>query len=232
MPATEGAGLPVSEAHHLVARAAQRRLAFRHLGEADPVFARLAEHHPDTDPFDWDGYGRTDHDLFRTLVFLIIGQAVTKDVATRQYDDLTELAGGPLTPAHVADLTMDDLARIGIPPFKATALTMVTDAISEDRLDLAALDELLDEQVCQVLTLLPGVGRWAVELFLIRGLHRPDVLPGSDPGLRRTVQREWNLPALPTSRDVDVMSGYWRPYRSFAAALLWASQRDSAASPT
>lgn len=211
------------EQHIESARSTQRRRAYDHLGEQEPVLRTLVALHGLADPFDWDGYGRTGHNRFRTFAFLIIGQAVTRYVAAEQYDAATRGAGEPLTAQAVAGLGHPGLITAGLAPFKATALIALSRAIIENRLDLDDLDEITDDQILSLLTRIPGVGRWAVELFLIRGLHRPDVLPGSDPALRSAIQRSWSLPALPSASRLDALAGSWRPYRSFASALLWAS---------
>ncbi|MGY2700714.1 DNA-3-methyladenine glycosylase family protein [Nocardioides sp. HB32] len=220
---TEGAGLTVREAHDGPARSMQRRRAWLHLAREDAVLARLAASYPETDPFEWGDHGPRGHDLFRTLAFLIVGQAVTPSVAAEQYDVLNGLVGGELTPGSIAGVGVADVERAGVARFKAVAIGALAQAVNSDRVSLEALDELPDEQICQVLTLLPGVGRWAVELFLIRGYHRPDVFPASDPVLRHAIRRQWAMASLPTPGAADALAAGWRPHRSFAAALLWAT---------
>jgi DNA-3-methyladenine glycosylase II len=158
------------------------------------------------------------------MIFLIVGQAVTPAVAEGQYEVIEKLAQGQVTPAQIAGIDTADYERAGVPRFKALAVVALTHAVNSGRVSLEALDELPDEQICQVLTLLPGVGRWVAELFLIRGLHRPDVFPATDPVLRHAIRRQWNMESVPTRWSAGAMAASWRPYRSFAAALLWASQ--------
>jgi DNA-3-methyladenine glycosylase II len=42
-------------------------------------------------------------------------------------------------------------------------------------------------------------------------------------GLRVAVQRQWRLPDRPAAREVEERARPWSPYRTYAAALLWAS---------
>ena len=42
-----------------------------------------------------------------------------------------------------------------------------------------------DETIVERLTEIRGIGRWTVEMLLIFTLHRPDVLPVTDLGVRR-----------------------------------------------
>ena len=194
-----------------------------HLANEDPVLATLSTRHSQADPFKWDVYDRTGEDRFRVLAFLTIGQVVTQRVAAEQYDNLTRIADEPLGADGVIRLATDGLTDAGIAKFKVTAHLALASAIIEDRIDLDELDELEDEETCHLLTAIPGIGRWAVELILIRGLQRPDVLPASDHGIKRAIQRAWGLPALSGAAETDAPADCWRPYRSFAAALMWAS---------
>ena len=60
-------------------------------------------------------------------------------------------------------------------------------------------------------------------MFLIHQLHRPDILPAGDVGIRHAVHRAYDLGERPSEPDVAALATAWAPYRSFASALLWAS---------
>jgi DNA-3-methyladenine glycosylase II len=60
-------------------------------------------------------------------------------------------------------------------------------------------------------------------MFLLAQLHRSDVLPAGDMGIRRAIERAWALPVVPTIKAVEAMGAAWAPYRTYAAALLWRS---------
>ncbi len=68
-----------------------------------------------------------------------------------------------------------------------------------------------------------GIGSWSADMFLLRELGRPDVLPSVDVGVRKAMQRAYGLPAPPTPAEVDLLGEKWRPHRSLAAAYLFAS---------
>jgi DNA-3-methyladenine glycosylase II len=69
----------------------------------------------------------------------------------------------------------------------------------------------------------PGIGEWTAEMFLIFQLHRADVLPAADVGIRRGIQKTWELDGPPSVQETLRRGEPWRPYRTFAAALLWRS---------
>ena len=64
-------------------------------------------------------------------------------------------------------------------------------------LDLKS-DDLSDDEVRERLMAVEGIGPWSADMFLLRELGRPDVLPSEDVGVRKAVQRAYGLPAPPT----------------------------------
>lgn len=72
-----------------------------------------------------------------------------------------------------------------------------------------------------VLTRVRGVGPWSVDMFLIFGLLRPDVLPVGDLGVRKGMQRYFALNALPGPGDMEALAAPWQPYRSVASWYMW-----------
>jgi DNA-3-methyladenine glycosylase II len=79
-------------------------------------------------------------------------------------------------------------------------------------IDIAHMDGLPDDKIIAVFTAIRGVGLWTAQMFLIHQLHRPDVLPAADLGIRRAVQVAWRLPAMPAIGQVQDR-GVWAPYR-------------------
>jgi DNA-3-methyladenine glycosylase II len=95
--------------------------------------------------------------------------------------------------------------------------------VESGALDLDRLADLPDDEVRERLMAVKGIGRWSADMFLLRELGRPDVLPSGDVGIRKAVQKACGLPALPTLAEVDLLGEKWRPHRSLAAAYLFAS---------
>jgi DNA-3-methyladenine glycosylase II len=85
---------------------------------------------------------------------------------------------------------------------------------------LAALRRLDDEEIVERLTAVRGVGRWTVEMLLIR-LGRPDVLPAHDYGVRKGFHRAFGTRGLPTPAQVLRRGEQWRPYRTVVSWYLW-----------
>ena len=67
-------------------------------------------------------------------------------------------------------------------------------------------------------------------MFLIHQLHRGDILPAGDLGIRAAVRNLDSLSEVPTIEAVRARGEAWKPYRTYAAALLWRSLPSAARS--
>ena len=58
-------------------------------------------------------------------------------------------------------------------------------------------------------------------MFLMFQLARPDVLATGDLGVRRAVERAYELDELPSAAELTAMAEAWKPYRTAACLVLW-----------
>jgi DNA-3-methyladenine glycosylase II len=54
-------------------------------------------------------------------------------------------------------------------------------------------------------------------------LQRPDVVAPGDLGLRRAIERAYELESLPSAIEVARLAERWRPHRTLACRYLWRS---------
>jgi len=73
---------------------------------------------------------------------------------------------------------------------------------------------------------IPGIGPWTAGYVALRALGDPDVLLADDLGVRRAA-RALGLPGDPAA--LRARAEAWRPWRSYATHLLWASLGSSGA---
>jgi 3-methyladenine DNA glycosylase/8-oxoguanine DNA glycosylase len=80
---------------------------------------------------------------------------------------------------------------------------------------------MTDEELIERLTTIRGIGRWTVEMLLIFGLGRADILPVDDYGVRKGFALTYSKKDLPKPKELMKLGEKWRPYRSIASWYFW-----------
>lgn len=163
-------------------------------------------------------------DAYGALVRSIIGQQLSTKAARTIYGRFTDLFGG-VTPAPDEVLTTpdEDLRAAGLSGRKAEYLRDLARQVESGALDLDSLHLLPDEEVTSRLVAVRGLGRWTADMFLMFHLGRPDVLPVRDLGIRRAVERAYELDRMPEPAKLCQMAEPWKPHRTLACLYLWES---------
>ena len=157
---------------------------------------------------------------FPSLVLLILEQQVSLASAAAAFARVRTRAGA-MTPTALLATTAEELREDGVSRQKDRYLRALSVAVDSGALDLDALTRCSDEEVLTRLTVLPGIGRWTAEAYLLACLDRPDVWPVGDRALQVAVGERLGLDQVPTAADLEVLGERWRPHRSTAARLLW-----------
>jgi DNA-3-methyladenine glycosylase II len=189
---------------------------------ADPSMKDLVDAQPDLDP---DGlFDRLPNDLWGALVLQVTGQQLSLASAAAILSRLEALHGGRMpTPAELLDTDAETLRGIGFSYAKAAYLHDLAARLQDGRLDLDRLDALDDDAARSALTEVKGVGRFTADGVLMLSLRRPDVWPAADLALRRAVERVWGLDSPASIEQVDALGERFRPWRTLAAAYLYAT---------
>jgi AraC family transcriptional regulator of adaptative response / DNA-3-methyladenine glycosylase II len=161
-------------------------------------------------------------DPFEASIRALLGQQVTVVAATTlagrfaaqfgaayQGDGLTHRFP---TPAEVAKLTADRIAKIGMPGKRGAAIHALACALTAGtlRLDAAAdLDDFVER-----LVEMPGIGPWTAHYLAMRALHLPDAFPAMDLGVQKAL-------GMSGKRAAEERAEAWRPYRAYAVLHLW-----------
>ena len=64
-----------------------------------------------------------------------------------------------------------------------------------------------------------GIGPWTIQSALLWGIAAPDAHPTRDVALLRAARVHY--PDIADLKDLDRVSERWKPYRGWAARLLW-----------
>lgn len=81
--------------------------------------------------------------------------------------------------------------------------------------ELLSLETRSNEEICQRLLPLRGVGRWSAEYVLLRGFGRIEVFPGDDVGAQKNLQALFALADKPTYEQIQELTARWQPYAGF-----------------
>jgi len=162
---------------------------------------------------------------FGTLMEVIIAQQVST-ASARAISGRLEERMGRVTPEAFIALTDADLRTVGFSRQKTLYGRDLAAHFLEGKLSLAKLRRMEDEPAIEALSAVKGIGRWSAEVFLLFALQRPDVMPAQDLALLVAAQRMKGWRARPEPKKLLKLAETWRPYRSYAARMLWHYYRN------
>ena len=201
--------------------------ALDHLRAADPVLAGLIDRAADKG--DLTRYVEAEYkpelEPYGSLIRAIVGQQLSVAAARSMWNKLLDAFGGSAPdPQTLLDMDIDELRRkCGLSRAKAASLRSLAEHVLDGRLELDRFGEMADAEVEAELIAVKGIGPWTTHMFLMTQLGRPDILAPGDLGIRRGVQFAYGLDELPSADEVVIRAEVWRPWRSVACRLLWAS---------
>jgi DNA-3-methyladenine glycosylase II len=190
----------------------------------DPVMAGLIADHGGPLPLEPDSRGRPQ-DHYGALVRSIAGQQLSVGAARAIWNRLIDRYGGRTpTPQEILAEEPEELrAACGFSRAKVASLRSLAEHVLDGRLELDRLHALDDEKVIEELVAVKGIGVWTAQMFLMFTLHRPDVLPVGDLGVRNAAMRAYGLEAPPAPDELTAIAEAWRPQRTRASLYLWRS---------
>lgn len=131
------------------------------------------------------------------------------------------------TPEQILNASDELLRSAGVSRNKMLAIRDLAQKAAEGVVPTRTQARRLENDVLiERLTSIRGVGVWTVEMLLIFGLGRMDVLPVTDYGVRKGFQRTFKTRALPTAKQMLRRGEKWRPYRSIASWYLWRAAEE------
>lgn len=187
--------------------------------EVDPLMARLIAERPGLRvPGAWDG--------LELAIRAVLGQQITVVAAIKLAGKLVAQYGEPLRSSlpgltHVFPepgvLAAADLATLGMPKSRGRTLSGVAQALLDD----PWLFEPGREGGVARLLALHGIGDWTAQYIALRQLRDMDGFPSGDIGLVNALAALEGVPV--TARQLLQRAQVWRPFRGYAAQVLWTS---------
>lgn len=190
-------------------------LAKKHFKKSDPVLYRAARLYTIDDI-------RRSPDVFRDLIHAIVNQQLSGKAADTIFGRLETLTGrASITPKSILKLRPSSLRACGLSAAKAETIRGLARAVMDEKFDLRTIHAHPDEKVVELLTSVKGIGPWTAEMILMFSLGRVDIFSKGDLGLRKGIMRLYGLRTMPSERTMDRLARAWKPYRTYAARILW-----------
>lgn len=177
-------------------------------------------------PGAWDG--------FELTIRAILGQQISVKAATTLAGRIAARYGEKLQ--LTADSDEAELNRIFPPAERLVRARFNNLGVLQSRVDTIRrvasavvsgdlhFDVAQDPQeFCTTLKSIRGIGDWTAQYIAMRALKTPDAFPGSDLGLIKAIEQ----PNRVTPKELLTRAENWRPWRAYAAMLLWSSLSNS-----
>jgi len=194
-------------------------IAVSALKQSDPILAAVIDRVGDCT------LDQTQHpgDLLYSLSRSIISQQLSTKAASAIHRRFLTLYSGLPTAQAILDTADEDLRGVGLSRSKVLYMRDLADNVLNGLPTLTDLETIDDEAIIQTLTQVKGIGHWTVQMMLIFRLHRWDVLPVDDLGIRTGIRRAYQYSDIPNKAAIEELGKVWQPYRTIASWYLWRS---------
>lgn len=161
-----------------------------------------------------------DTDLFSAVIHHILGQQIStkaqQTLWTRMNDGL-----GVVTADTLLSAGRDRIQPFGTTFKKADYILDFAGKVQSGEFDIAAVEQMSDEEAIKALSGLKGIGVWTAEMILLFCLQRPDILSYGDLAILRGMRMVYH------HREIDraKFEKYRRrlsPCCSVASLYFWA----------
>jgi DNA-3-methyladenine glycosylase II len=162
---------------------------------------------------------------FNALLRSIIGQQLSVHAADTICGRFMNYFNNKPEPELIIQSDHDVLRGLGLSNAKVRYVKDLSEKILSKEISLKSLYRKTDEEILEELTKVKGIGVWTVHMFLIFSMNRPNVLPHSDLGIRKSLMVNYGLRKLPDEKKINLMAkkNGWHPYCSIVSMYLWRS---------
>jgi DNA-3-methyladenine glycosylase II len=185
------------------------------LRRTDPLLKRVIE---ETGPCTLKLYPATFHWLTRCIVY----QQLSGKAASTIFGRFTEACGvRTLTPNSVLALEEALMRQAGLSGQKARYVRDLAEKTALGHVRFNRFSRMADQEIIDALTQVKGIGVWTVQMFLMFSLERLDVFPVLDLGVRKGMERVYDLAPNSKPPVYEAIAETWKPYRSVASWYMW-----------
>lgn len=125
------------------------------------------------------------------------------------------------TPARLLKLSDTQLRTCGYSSQKIAYLRDAARKFSDGTVNPRGFPKMTSREIIEHFIQIKGVGVWTAHMVLIFTLHRLDILPTGDLGIRKGFQKVYRLKSLPSPAEMEKLARPWRKHASVASWYLW-----------
>lgn len=162
-----------------------------------------------------------DDEPFVYLARTICYQQLAGRAAATIHGRFVDALAGEVTPAKVLRVRESTLRNAGLSGAKLAAIRDLATKIRSGEVEVHDLADQSDDEVVRRLVSVRGIGVWTAQMYLMFRMHRPDVWPTGDLGVRNGYAKAHGLDPAPKAKDLEALGDDYRPWRSAAAFYCW-----------
>jgi 3-methyladenine DNA glycosylase/8-oxoguanine DNA glycosylase len=158
---------------------------------------------------------------FAYLTRAICYQQLAGKAAATIHGRVIDALKGDVSPKKVLRVRETTLRKAGLSRNKLAAIRDLASKIDSGEVEVHDLEEQSDDEVVRRLVQVRGIGEWTAQMYLMFRLHRPDVWPTGDLGVRQGFAKAHGLEPSLTAKELGPLGDAYRPWRSAAAFYCW-----------
>jgi DNA-3-methyladenine glycosylase II len=159
-------------------------------------------------------------DLFSALVNSIIGQQISNKAHLTIWGRLNDKVKD-LSPSTIIALSDNELQSIGVSFKKVGYIKNIAQKVLDKELIIDKLYTLSDDEVCEELVKLKGIGKWTAEMIMIFSMQRKNILSFGDLAIVRGMRMLYHHREIKQEKFNKYHRRY-SPYASIVSFYLWA----------
>ncbi len=158
---------------------------------------------------------------FASLARSIVYQQLAGAAAAAIWGRLLKQLAGDCRAGEILTAGPEALRAAGLSTAKTAALLDLAEHQVAGKLGLEQLGHLADDEIVARLTQVRGIGPWTAHMFLLFTLHRLNVWPIGDLGVRKGYALAFKLNKVPAPGALALAGEQFQPFRSVAAWYCW-----------
>lgn len=158
---------------------------------------------------------------FAYLTRAICYQQLAGKAAATIHGRVIDALKGDVSPKKVLRVRETTLRKAGLSRNKLAAIRDLATKIASGEVEVHDLADQPDDEIVRRLTQVRGIGEWTAQMYLMFRLHRPDVWPTGDLGVRQGFAKVRRMETAPTAKELGPLGEAYRPWRSAAAFYCW-----------